>query len=373
MRKFGIFAAVMAAIAVSVTGCGSKPATAEPAAEPVQEQEAPVAETAAPAAEAVPEEEDTQNPVMNFVGVYSDKDSGFSLFIEPTDGVDGAHISVGHTSEDGTEYKAWEINGRFKDNVITYTNGVCFKQSYNPEAEDPQNNITQEDIYSDGTGSFKISADSKITWKDDKENAGEGMVFEWDQERTEQLQQVMSQNQDEDTTADGMMAMDWAGPYKDQNDENLTMEIKVGEDGATCEIAVTKKGEGSQAQRWQMKAPYDPEKKIVEYVDASKADVELDEFGEVVSSSAIYEDGTGTFTFDPESMTVTWKDDKEDAGKDVVFAVNYNASGTEEGSGGGYEPMEGEVIGDPTGEEIPEEDVSMPEEPVVDQSEDTND
>ena len=72
-------------------------------------------------------------------------------------------------------------------------------------------------------------------------------------------------------------------------------------------------------------------------------------------------------------MTVTWKDDKEDAGKDVVFAVNYNASGTEEGSGGGYEPMEGEVIGDPTGEEIPEEDVSMPEEPVVDQSEDTND
>ena len=121
MRKFGIFAAVMAAIAVSVTGCGSKPATAEPAAEPVQEQEAPVAETAAPAAEAVPEEEDTQNPVMNFVGVYSDKDSGFSLFIEPTDGVDGAHISVGHTSEDGTEYKAWEITGRFKDNVITYT------------------------------------------------------------------------------------------------------------------------------------------------------------------------------------------------------------------------------------------------------------
>jgi hypothetical protein len=151
------------------------------------------------------------------------------------------------------------------------------------------------------------------------------------------------------------------------------MEIKVGEDGALCEITVTQKGEGSKAQRWQMKAPYDPEKRTVEYAGASKADVELDEFGEVISSSAIYEDGTGTFTFDPESMTITWKDDKEDAGKDVVFAVDYNASGSEEGSGGEYEPMEGEVIGDPDGAEIPEEDVSMPEEPVVDQSEDTND
>ena len=370
MRKFGVFAAVMAAIAVSVTGCGSKPATAEPAAEPAQE--APAAETAAPAAQAVPEEEDTQNPVMNFVGVYSDKDSGFSLFIEPTDGVDGAHISVGHTSEDGMEYKAWEITGRFKDNVIPYSNAICFKQTYNPEAEDPQNSITQEDIYSDGTGSFEISADSKITWKDDKENAGEGLVFEWDQERTEQLQQLMQQNQDEDTTSDGMMAMDWAGPYKAENDENLTMEIKVGEDGVLCEITISKKGEGSKAQRWQMKAPYDPEKKIVEYAGASKADVELNEIGEVISSGVIYEDGTGTFTFDPESMTITWKDDKEDAGKDVVFAVDYNTGGTEEGAGEGYELMEGEVVGDPEGAEIPEADMSVPEEPDVDQPEDTN-
>ena len=373
MRKFGVFAAVMAAIAVSVTGCGSKPAAAEPAAEPAQEQEAPAAETAAPAAEEVPEAEDTQNPVMNFVGAYTDKDSGFSLYIEPTDGVDGARVSVGHVSEDGNEYTAWEMTGRFKDNVIPYTNAACFKQTYNPEAEDPQNSVTVEDIYSDGSGSFEISADSKITWKDDKENAGEGMVFEWDQERTEQVQQLMSQNQDEDTTSDGMMAMDWAGPYKDRNDESLTMEIKVGEDGALCEITVTKKGEGSQAQRWQMSAPYQNDKKIVEYEGGKKMDVELDEFGEVVSSSAIYEDGTGIFTFDPESMTVTWKDNKEDAGKDVVFAMDYNASGTQEESGEGYEPMEGEVIGDPGDQEIPEEDVSMPEEPEPDQSEDTND
>ena len=362
MRKFSILAAVMAAaITVSMTGCGgTAPAQTEP------EEKAPEAVTAEEIPEAVDAESDTQNPAMNYVGAYSDENGkGYSLLIQATDGVDSVMISVGHTSEDGFDYSAWQMNGKIKDNVITYSNALRVDESYDPESE---NGVTQEEVYTDGTGTFEISDDKKITWKDDKENEGEGLVFAWDQELNDKLQQMIEQNQDEDTTSSGMTAMDWAGDYVDQSDENTTMVMEVQEDSSAIKFTITKKGEGDQALTWAMTGEYNPDEASAAYTDCEKKDVHLDEVGEVVSGDTIYSDGSGSFKFDAESMTVTWKDDKEDAGKDVVFVLNLNASGSDEGNGegsdGGYELLEGETLDEP-GEDFPEE-----EEPVEEESED---
>ena len=360
MRKFSILAAVMAAaITVSMTGCGSgtAPAKTEP------EEKAPEAVTAEEIPEAVDAESDTQNPAMNYVGAYSDESGkGYSLLIQATDGVDGVMISVGHASEDGFDYSAWQMNGKIKDNVITYSNAVRVDESWDPESE---NGVSQEEVYTDGTGTFEITQDKKITWKDDKENEGEGLVFVWDQELYDKLQQMIEQNQDEDAVSAGLTAMDWAGPYVDENDDNMTMVIEVPEETGTIRFTVTKKGEGDQAQTWTMTGDFNADDASAAYTDCEKMNVRLDEYGETMSGDTVYKEGTGSFKFDPDTMTVTWKDDKEDAGKNVKFVLDLNANGSEEGSEGDYELMEGEMIDEP-GEDIPEEE-------IVDEEEDDED
>ena len=301
MKKISILAAVMAAaITVSMTGCGSgtAPAQSEP------EEKAPEAVTVEEVSEPVEEntETDTQNPVMNYVGAYSDEGGQkYSLFIEATDGVDGVMINIGRLSDDENDYWAWTMSGKIKDNVITYSDAVQIYESYDPESE---NGVTHEEVYTDGTGTFEITEDKKITWKDDKENAGEGLVFVWNQELNDKVQQMMQENQDEDTSSDGFTAMDWAGPYKANNDENLTMEITAGEDGLTCSFSIMKKGEGSEAVNWTMSGPYKDSEASVEYDSCQKRNVRIDEMGEIESGDTIYDDGTGTFIFDKEKMTI---------------------------------------------------------------------
>ena len=40
-----------------------------------------------------------------------------------------------------------------------------------------------------------IEQDGTVTWKDDKNNEGEGLVFEWDQQLNEQMSQMMTNGQ----------------------------------------------------------------------------------------------------------------------------------------------------------------------------------
>ena len=352
MKKFKIIAAVMAAaVTVTMMGCGSTGTGAE------QSEAADTAQTAVgePVEDTTAEETDGQNPVMNYVGAYSDEGgSRYSLLIEATDAVDGVFVTVGHPHDD--DYDKWEIYGKIKDNVITYTDAVKVATTPNPEAE---MGVDQEEVYTDGTGTFEISQDSKITWKDDKENEGEGLVFVWDKELYEKVQEMVEENADEDAaSAAAAAAMNWSGPYVDSSDENLSMEIIASEDADTCEFNITRKGEGSSAVMWTMTGAFDPQTLTVSYENCVKKDVEIDEVGSIVSESVVYEGGTGSFTFNEAEQTVTWKDDKEDAGDGVMFIFNFNANSAEgEGEAGGeVQAMEGEILDEPT-EDIPEEEI----------------
>ena len=73
--------------------------------------------------------------------------------------------------------------------MITYKQGGCKKLVPDPESEE---GVKEESIYEDGTGSFVITEENKITWTDDKENKGEGIVFVWDEELNKELQQNAS-------------------------------------------------------------------------------------------------------------------------------------------------------------------------------------
>ena len=76
----------------------------------------------------------------------------------------------------------------------------------------------------------------------------------------------------------------------------------------------------------------------IEYTGCRKAACYLDKNGNVVSEENEYEDGTGRFVINEADQSITWTDDAEDAGKDLVFTFSFdyeNAGFTEEIRGRG--------------------------------------
>lgn len=309
MKKMRVFAIATAAVMIiSTAGCGSTSAatTADTSAEKNVE-----AASAGTTEAAVEEFVDTssRNPVAQYAGAYScGGDEGYSLLIEATDDVDGVYITIGHLH--GEDYTYWEMTGTIKDNVVTYSDGARYDQSVDDTGEDVEENL----VYSDGTGSFEISPDSKITWTDDKENVGEGLEFTWDEELNNSIQQMYEDTYFPDSVSN------WAGAYADLKNTARTMYIYVeGNSNTSCAIIVNEENSATEQTNWTMSGVYDADNLTITYSDCSKKTVTLDESGNVISENTVYEGGTGSFVIDEENQTIAWNDDKEDAGAGSEF------------------------------------------------------
>ncbi len=117
--------------------------------------------------------EDGQNPVMNFVGPYM---AGRASLNVECSGSDGASFTI-HWGSSATISTEWTMSGTFdsETNSVSYTD--CKKKTtvYTSEGE-----LESEDVeYENGTGTMHFNEDYTITWQDDMENAGEGLVFEF--------------------------------------------------------------------------------------------------------------------------------------------------------------------------------------------------
>lgn len=91
-----------------------------------------------------------------------------------------------------------------------------------------------------------------------------------------------------------------------------------GDEGA--QATVTWSSSAAENSGWTMKGTFDADSLTFSYKDAVRTDYVYGEDGEVASQTEVYNDGTGTMTFkEGDPVTLTWKDDKEDAAKDMVF------------------------------------------------------
>lgn len=117
--------------------------------------------------------EDTQNPIMNFIGNYAADRA--TLFVEP-DGTENAKISV-RWSGSAWSYAEWIMNGTLDPDtlVMEYENCVKTEYTYDENGELAEENV----VYEDGTGSFTFREDGTITWDDAAEHVADGMVFEY--------------------------------------------------------------------------------------------------------------------------------------------------------------------------------------------------
>lgn len=199
MKKHTLIAVLTAAaITLSLAGCGSKaPAEAEneSGAGGTTAYESVIGDTAVePVEEAGTANteiiEEGQNPIMNFTGAYSDKGGEYYLYLGASDAYNGVFLTIGHKQQD--KYVIYEAVGTIKENVVTYKECTAYEAVPDANAE---NGVAYTTLYEDGTGTIVIEQDGTVTWKDDKNNEGEGLVFEWNQQLYEEVLQKMTDGQ----------------------------------------------------------------------------------------------------------------------------------------------------------------------------------
>ena len=160
MKKTVVSFLLIMALALSLAGCGAAPAAAPQSGE---------------AAEA-PSEQDGQNPIMNFVGIYA-RDRA-SIEVGATDQIDGVKITVTWGSS-AWEHSEWVMTGRFDTETLTVAYDDCVRTDYVFKEDGSVD--TETVVYEDGTGTITFSDEDglTLTWDDEMEHIADDMIFEY--------------------------------------------------------------------------------------------------------------------------------------------------------------------------------------------------
>ena len=166
MKKTLFTVLLSLALVLSLTACGSaRPAQSEtPAAEP---QAAADAET--------PAEDSGQNPVMNFVGVYSTEYSTEALV--EADGAENARITVTYAGSPWFHNQT-VMSGRFDPETLTveFSNATLTEYTYASDGS-----VTEEKTsYTDGKGYAVFDpADNTLTITEEFQSGNMETVYTW--------------------------------------------------------------------------------------------------------------------------------------------------------------------------------------------------
>ena len=85
-----------------------------------------------------------------------------------------------------------------------------------------------------------------------------------------------------------------------------------------CFCQITWANSASENYEWVYTCAYDEATDSLVSEAGALNDVTYSDEGEVVSVKIVYDDGAAKFSLNDDSMLI-WQDEKEDAGKDLVF------------------------------------------------------
>ncbi len=119
-----------------------------------------------------PQEEDGQNPVMNFVGNYVCERA--SALVE-CQGTDGAKVTIQWGSS-AWSLGRWVFSGTLDLDTLTvnYTDCVMTEVEYGDDGQE-----TEKTVYENGTGFLKFGENGTFTWHEDGADRDGDLVFEW--------------------------------------------------------------------------------------------------------------------------------------------------------------------------------------------------
>ena len=251
------------------------------------------------------EEYDFQNPVMNLVGMYEDETSQRAVMVVECSGEIEADVQI-LWSSDAAECTTWTFTGQYfaEAGEIYYNNCVKAVSTF-----DENGNETEEILYEDGTGTLTIGEDNTILWKDDKEDAGVDCRFVFCAAPDEELVEADAQNP----------VMNLIGSYADKTSQRASMVIECeGQSGAKVEISWA--NSAFETVLWEFTGAFNAEDNTIVYDNCVCSTLTYDE-DNFETAILNYADGTGKLVVG-EDWTITWVDDKEDAGKDCVFVFS---------------------------------------------------
>ena len=144
----------------------------QPAAEP-EAEEIIVSETVEEAAAS----EDSQNPVMNFVGTYAPEITAAArpLMLVECKGADSAAVTVMWPVSNG-EVNCWTMTGKLDTETLTveYTDGVHKTLVYGEDGKI----ASETGIYENGKGRVIFrQADNTVTWIDEQDHVADELSF----------------------------------------------------------------------------------------------------------------------------------------------------------------------------------------------------
>ena len=242
------------------------------------------------------EEDEGQNPVMNWIGKYV---YGRATATVTCEGTDSARIEIDWGSS-YAERTVWVIVGKLDLDTLTisYTGAVKKNQVWD------ENGLVSEDvIYEDGTGTIRFSEGTSFTWHEDQSEYGdEDFTFEW-------VEIVPPAEEDGQNPV-----MNFIGEY--QCDRAHAVVECEGTDSARIKIHWG--SSAWDAAEWVIVGKLDLDTLTISYTGASKTIVTYDWDDEIESEEKVYEDGTGTIVFHDDG-TFTWHEDQSEDGKDLVF------------------------------------------------------
>ena len=242
------------------------------------------------------EEEEGQNPVMNWIGKYA---AGRPWAEVECYGKDSARITI-YWSGSAAEHAEWEIIGKLDLDTLTirYTDAVKKTITYTDEE-----NFTETVDYEDGTGTIVFDEGLSFTWHEDQSEDGGDLVFTWAQALPEEEED--GQNP----------VMNWIGKYCSPQEERASAVVAC-EGMDSARITISWSGSAWERAEWEIIGKLDPETLTITYTGATKAIVTRDENGNVVNEEVEYTDGTGTIVFD-EGNSFTWHEDQGE--REVLF------------------------------------------------------
>ena len=176
-----VICASLSALMLGLSGCGGSQNVNKDISEgttPVQEESSVSTEGTTPVQEeSSVSSDDTQNPIMNFIGEYA---SDRILMTVSASGSTGASIKITWAGS-VSELEEWTMSGEAvveDDNKITVHYTDCQKKGmvYNEDGS-----VASETVeYENGTGTITfIYENSVVTWEDEQEHIADDREFTW--------------------------------------------------------------------------------------------------------------------------------------------------------------------------------------------------
>ncbi|MBR5702098.1 MAG: hypothetical protein IKX47_06485, partial [Oscillospiraceae bacterium] len=245
------------------------------------------------------EEEEGQNPVMNWIGEYRcPQAERASAHVECGEGSSAIiRITWGSSAWEQTQ---WLIVGELDPDTltITYTGASRTNVTYNDDGTIAEE-VTE---YADGTGTIVFDQGTSFTWHEDQ-GEREDLVFEW--------APTMPEEEEEGQNP----VMNWIGRYSSPQEERASAVVAC-EGMDSARITITWSGSAWERAEWEIIGKLDLDTLTITYTGATKAIVTRDENGNVVNEEVEYSDGTGTIVFD-EGTSFTWHEDQGE--REVLF------------------------------------------------------